>query len=63
MAEETEVFNPLDSLGPEFGKINRPVLDTQGLSPFEGKMPRPQAINFPDVFNPVLSNQRPSAVS
>jgi hypothetical protein len=52
MAEETEVFNPLDSLGPEFGKINRPVLDTQGLSPFEGKMPRPQAINFPDVFYP-----------
>lgn len=52
MAEETEVFNPLDSLGPEFGKINRPVLDTQGLSPFEGKMPRPQAINFPDVYYP-----------
>ena len=52
MAEETEVFNPLDSLGPEFGKINRPTLDTQGLAPFEGKMPRPQAINFPDVFYP-----------
>ena len=52
MAEETELFNPLDSLGPEFGKINRPVLDTQGLSPFEGKMPRPQAINFPDVYYP-----------
>jgi hypothetical protein len=51
MAEETELFNPLDSLGPEFGK-NRPILDTQGLSPFEGKMPRPQAINFPDVYYP-----------
>ena len=52
MAEETELFNPLDSLGPEFGKINRPALDTQGLAPFEGKMPRPQAINFPDVYYP-----------
>lgn len=52
MAEETEVFNPLDSLGPEFGKINRPVLDTQGLSPFEGRMPKAQSINFPDVYYP-----------
>jgi hypothetical protein len=28
------------------------VLDSQGLSPFEGKMPRPQSINFPDVYYP-----------
>jgi hypothetical protein len=52
MAEETELFNPLDSLGPEFGKINRPVLDSTGLSPFEGKSIKPQGINFPEVYYP-----------
>lgn len=58
MAEEQELFNPLDSLGPEFGKINRPVLDSTGLSPFEGKSIRPEKINFPEVYYPAFPQSR-----
>ena len=55
MAEETP-FSPLDSLGPEYGGINAPRLDAQGLSAFEGDMLRDPKINFPKPENyfPVL---------
>ena len=55
MAEETP-FSPLDSLGPEYGGINAPRLDAQGLSPFEGDMLTDPKINFPKPENyfPVL---------
>lgn len=55
MAEETENFSPLDPLGPAYGKINRPTLDVQGLSPFEGDRIRQEPINFPrPQFHPAM---------
>ena len=55
MADETP-FSPLDALGPEYGDINAPRLDAQGLSPFEGDMLKDPKINFPKVerYFPVL---------
>lgn len=47
-----ETFSPLDPLGPEFGGINRPILDEKGLQPFEGDLIRPEPINFPKVYVP-----------
>lgn len=47
-----ETFSPLDPLGPEFGGINRPILDEKGLQPFEGDLIRPEPINFPKVYIP-----------
>jgi len=44
MAKEEEYFNPLDPLGPEFGKINQPIADTKGYTAFEGSrvmLPQP----------------------
>jgi len=46
MATETPI-DPLDSLGPQYGGINRPSLDTQSLSPFEGDRIQTPDINFP----------------
>ena len=46
MAEETPISS-LDSLGPEYGGINRPNLDTQSLQPFEGNITPTPEINFP----------------
>jgi hypothetical protein len=42
-----EGFNSLDPLGPEYGRINQPLLDSKGLSAFEGKPLRDNKINFP----------------
>jgi Holliday junction resolvase-like predicted endonuclease len=55
MAEE--IFNPLDSLGPEYGSINSPILDEKGLSAFEGNVPKTPTIEFPKPENyyPTLS--------
>lgn len=47
-----ETFSPLDPLGPEFGGINRPVLDEKGFQPFEGDLIKPEPINFPKVYIP-----------
>ena len=54
MAEE--IFNPLDSLGPEYGSINSPILDEKGLSAFEGNVPKAPTIEFPrpDKYYPTL---------
>jgi hypothetical protein len=49
MAEE--IFDPLDPLGPEFGKINDPIPDAKGLSAFEGDL-----IDMPK-FNDSASNE------
>ena len=51
-----EVFSSLDSLGPEYGRINQPTLDSKGLSAFEGDKLEMPKINFPeqDSFFPVL---------
>ena len=46
MAEETP-FNPLDALGPEYGKINEPTIDAKGLAAFEGDRIKQSPINFP----------------
>jgi Holliday junction resolvase-like predicted endonuclease len=46
MAEETPISS-LDSLGPQYGGINRPNLDTQSLQPFEGDITPTPEINFP----------------
>ena len=42
-----EGFNSLDSLGPEYGRINQPLLDSKGLSAFEGDTLQDNKINFP----------------
>ncbi len=44
---EDEGFNSLDPLGPEYGRINQPLLDSKGLSAFEGETLRDNKINFP----------------
>jgi hypothetical protein len=55
MAEETP-FSSLDPLGPEYGGINSPIVDSKGLAPFEGEMLRDPKINYPKPENyfPVL---------
>lgn len=40
-------FNSLDPLGPEYGKINAPLLDSKGVAPFEGDRIKMPEINFP----------------
>lgn len=49
MASEnnTDNFSALDSLGPQFGGINRPNLDIQSYKPFEGDRISMPEINFP----------------
>ena len=51
-----EGFSSLDPLGPEYGRINQPLLDSKGLSAFEGDRIEMPKINFPDTekFFPVL---------
>jgi hypothetical protein len=53
-----DAFSSLDSLGPEYGKINAPVIDNLGLSPFEGNKLESPKINFPsqDRFFPIIPN-------
>jgi hypothetical protein len=50
-----ETFSSLDPLGPEYGNINQPTLDNQGLSAFEGERIRDKQINFPTPqrFTPI----------
>lgn len=47
-------FNSLDPLGPEYGRINQPLLDSKGLAPFEGNPLRDSPINFPKDFYPTV---------
>ena len=49
MASEnnTDNFSALDSLGPQFGGINRPNIDIQSYKPFEGDRISMPEINFP----------------
>ena len=51
-----EGFSSLDPLGPEYGRINQPLLDSKGLSAFEGDRIEMPKINFPESekFFPVL---------
>lgn len=58
MAEDNTPINSLDPLGPEFGRINQPVIDQKGLAPFEGDRISLPDVNFPKYF-PVI----PSAPS
>jgi hypothetical protein len=53
-----EGFSSLDPLGPEYGKINAPLVDSKGLSAFEGDRIEMPKINFPDSgrFFPVIPN-------
>jgi hypothetical protein len=53
-----EGFSTLDPLGPEYGKINQPRLDSKGLSPFEGDKLEMSKINFPEAnsYYPTLPN-------
>jgi hypothetical protein len=52
MAEQDIPFNPLDPLGPEYGRGDLPTLDTQGISPFEGDRIEQPKINFPKDESP-----------
>ena len=54
MAEELENFSPLDPLGPAYGKINKPTLDIQGVTPFEGDRITQEPINFPRPFHAAM---------
>ena len=46
MAETETPFNPLDSLGPEYGSINPPNADEISYKPFEGDRIKMPEINF-----------------
>ena len=46
MAETETPFNPLDSLGPEYGSINPPNADEISYAPFEGDRIKMPEINF-----------------
>ena len=48
MADTNETFSPLDPLGPQFGKLNQPSLDVQGLTAFEGDRLSTPKIEFPN---------------
>jgi hypothetical protein len=54
MAEDNSTFSPLDSLGPEYGGINQPILDQKGLAPFEGDRLSMPEVKTPDVYFPVI---------
>jgi len=45
----TEDFSSLDPLGPEYGKLDLPTMDSKGLSAFEGDELKDPIINFPVV--------------
>lgn len=51
-------FNSLDPLGPEYGKISAPVIDSKGLAAFEGDKINAPKINFPgeEKFIPIMPN-------
>jgi hypothetical protein len=56
MAENDIPFNPLDPLGPEFGKNNLPSLDPISMSPFEGdSIDMPTVENYKNVYDPVVN--------
>lgn len=65
MAEENIPFSPLDPLGPEYGRGDLPILDTQGIAPFEGDRIEQPKINFPKDepprYFPILPNTEPRA--
>ena len=46
---DTEDFSSLDPLGPEYGKLDLPTMDSKGLSAFEGAELKDPIINFPVV--------------
>jgi hypothetical protein len=54
--EELDGFNSLDPLGPEYGKINQPLIDEKGFSAFEGdKIQMPKAdLSEPSFYYPSI---------
>jgi len=58
MATETPI-DPLDSLGPQYGGINRPSIDALSLQPFEGDRLSMPEINFPPSALPTENMNRP----
>jgi len=58
MATETPI-DPLDSLGPQYGGINRPSIDALSLEPFEGDRLQMPEINFPPSALPTQNMNRP----
>jgi hypothetical protein len=55
MADDNALFDPLESLGSEYGTMNRPEADTKSFLPNEGEITPDHKINFPDEkFFPVL---------
>jgi len=52
----------LDPLGPEFGKINAPAINTESMSPFEGDTPRDNKIDFFPVEPTLRSNPHPNYI-
>ena len=56
MAEDGVGFDPLESLGNDYGKINDEGLDTKSFQPFEGSRIKPNEINFgaSERFYPVF---------
>jgi hypothetical protein len=54
-----ESNSSLDPLGPQFGKINAPAINTESMSPFEGDVLRDDKINFFQAI-PKLSSVNPN---
>jgi hypothetical protein len=59
MAEDNVPFSSLDPLGPEYGRGDLPILDTQGIAPFEGDRIEQPKINFPKPEQPQYFNALP----
>jgi hypothetical protein len=56
MPETDAPFNPLDSLGPEYGGINQPNADEISYKPFEGDRIKMPEINFSASPIPTFSS-------
>lgn len=54
-----EGFNPLDPLGPSYGKMNRSIHDVSVQDDWVEKMPGTKNINFPDVYYGPTNSGKP----
>ena len=50
----------LDPLGPEFGKVEGPAINSQSLSPFEGEKLKENTIDFFPIAASVSTSTNPN---
>lgn len=52
----------LDPLGPEFGKVNAPAINTESMSPFEGDNLKDNKIDFFPIAPSIQSTTHPKYI-